>query len=138
MAMAKKRISVHAQVGRLRHFFPNSTLKIIGYDKGFIWEGSLKPCDLSNTYDIRIEYNAGFHPNVYVISPNPLPLAKYATELPHIRDHEKQNLCLYHRDMNEWNECMMIANTIIPWTSEWLLYYEIWAATGIWHGGGIH
>lgn len=31
---------------------------------------------------------------------------------------------------------MLIANTIVPWTSEWLFYYEIWLATGQWHGGG--
>jgi hypothetical protein len=33
---------------------------------------------------------------------------------------------------------MPIIDTIIPWTSEWLLHYECWLATGKWHGGGIH
>ena len=33
---------------------------------------------------------------------------------------------------------MNIAETIIPWASEWLLHYEIWLATGEWQGGGIH
>ena len=133
-----KHISVHAQGGMLRHFFPDSILKIIGYDKGLIWEGKLKPSDLSITYDIRIQYNKGYDPNVYVLSPKPLPLAKDVTKLPHVYDHEKQHLCLYHRHMNEWNEYKMIATTIIPWASEWLLHYEIWVATGTWHGGGIH
>ncbi|MGV8137287.1 MAG: hypothetical protein AB2L20_18890 [Mangrovibacterium sp.] len=133
-----KRISVHAQGGILKHFFPDSTLKIVRYNKGLIWEGRLKPSNLSITYDIRIEYNLGSNPDVYVLMPSPLPLAKDATVLPHIYNHEKQHLCLYHRRMNEWNEYKMIAKTIIPWTSEWLLHYEIWVATGIWHGGGIH
>jgi len=48
----KKRISVHAQGGMLRHYFPDSTLKIIGFDRGFVWEGKLKPSNLSITYDI--------------------------------------------------------------------------------------
>ena len=61
---------------------PNSTLKIVGYDKGLIWVGKLQPTNLSITYDIRIEYNIGCNPNIYVISPNPLPLAKDATKLP--------------------------------------------------------
>ena len=133
-----KRISIFAQGGRLRHFFPDSTLEIGKYSNVLIWEGKLKPHHLSMTYDIRIEYTVGKNPNVYVITPKPLPLAKDATELPHIYDHEKQHLCLYHRLMNEWNECKMIAETIIPWTSEWLLHYEYWVATGVWHGGGIH
>ena len=32
----------------------------------------------------------------------------------------------------------LIANTIIPWTVEWLYYYELWQATGEWLGGGEH
>jgi hypothetical protein len=31
---------------------------------------------------------------------------------------------------------MPIADTIIPWTSEWLFFYELWLASGEWHGGG--
>ena len=133
-----KCISVNAQGELLRYFFPDSTLQIIGYDKRLIWKGKLKPSDLSITYDIKIEYNRGYNPDVYVLNPRPLPLARGATKLPHIYDHEKQRLCLYHKRMNEWNERKMIAKTIIPWTSEWLLHYEIWVATGTWHGGGIH
>lgn len=48
-----KRISVHAQGGMLRHLFPDSTLEIIGYNKGLIWEGMLKPSNLSIIYNIR-------------------------------------------------------------------------------------
>ena len=139
MGMTKKRpISMFAQGGMLRHYFPDSTLKVVRFGKGLIWEGKLQPSELSMTYDIRIEYNMGKDPDVYVINPQPLLLAKDTTKLPHIYEHEKQHLCLYHRRMNEWNECKMIAKTIIPWTSEWLLHYEIWVVTGAWHGGGIH
>jgi len=31
---------------------------------------------------------------------------------------------------------MLIADTIIPWASEWLFHYEIWKVTKTWHGGG--
>ena len=31
---------------------------------------------------------------------------------------------------------MLIADTIVAWTCEWLIHYEIWLATGEWHGGG--
>ena len=31
---------------------------------------------------------------------------------------------------------MSIADTIVPWTAEWLVYYEIWLMTGEWYGGG--
>jgi hypothetical protein len=29
-----------------------------------------------------------------------------------------------------------IADTIVPWTAEWLVHYEIWLVTGEWYGGG--
>jgi hypothetical protein len=31
---------------------------------------------------------------------------------------------------------MSIADTIVPWTAEWLVHYEIWLMTGEWYGGG--
>jgi hypothetical protein len=33
---------------------------------------------------------------------------------------------------------MLLGDTILPWTAEWLLHYEIWRATEKWMGGGIH
>lgn len=33
---------------------------------------------------------------------------------------------------------MHLWETVIPWTSEWLLHYEVWLATGDWHGRGEH
>ncbi|MDT0651422.1 hypothetical protein [Autumnicola edwardsiae] len=33
---------------------------------------------------------------------------------------------------------MFIADTIIPWSSEWLYHYEIWAGTGKWQAKGIY
>ena len=31
---------------------------------------------------------------------------------------------------------MLIADTIVHWAIEWLYYYENWAYTGKWLGGG--
>jgi hypothetical protein len=31
---------------------------------------------------------------------------------------------------------MSIADTVLPWTTEWLYHYEIWLITGEWTGGG--
>jgi len=31
---------------------------------------------------------------------------------------------------------MAIADTIVPWTADWLAHYEIWLVTGDWYGGG--
>ena len=34
------------------------------------------------------------------------------------------------------NPRMLIANTTLPWTAEWLFFYELWLVTGEWDGGG--
>lgn len=31
---------------------------------------------------------------------------------------------------------MLLADTILPWTSEWLLHYELWLVMGRWAGSG--
>lgn len=36
----------------------------------------------------------------------------------------------------EWHDGLVIADTILPWTAEYLLHYEYSQATGRWHGGG--
>jgi hypothetical protein len=77
------------------------------------------------------------HPDVYVANPK-LELFPGEKKLPHVYNTEDQCLCLYYRKGREWNGSMYLAETIIPWTSEWLLHYEFWLATGSWHGGGIH
>ena len=33
---------------------------------------------------------------------------------------------------------MRLFDTLIPWTAEWLWYFEDWLATGVWSGGGEH
>ncbi|MFG1635413.1 hypothetical protein ACGFKX_11315 [Pseudonocardia alni] len=43
--------------------------------------------------------------------------------------------CLYYGD--EWNDTKLLASTILPWASEWLQFYELWHATGVWLGGGV-
>jgi hypothetical protein len=32
---------------------------------------------------------------------------------------------------------MKLSETIIPWLSLWLTFYEMWRVTGEWDGGGI-
>lgn len=104
----------------------------------FACKFSLIPSPLSGTYKIRLCYQQGKHPDVFVESPLPLKRAEGATLLEHVYSTEKQHLCLYVRKAQEWNDTMFISNTVIPWISEWIFHYELWVLTGVWNGGGIH
>lgn len=132
-----RNIPLRAQLEKLRRYFPASTFSVGNYGNTFIWKALFQPSELSCSYEVKIEYILGTSPKVYVLSPNPLPLANGATRLPHVYNHKKQQLCLYYGAEREWTPDKMIADTILPWISEWLLHYEYWVITGMWHGGGI-
>jgi hypothetical protein len=99
-----------------------------------VWRGTLQPTGLSNTYKIRIDYELGFSPHVFVISPK-LHTRAEGVRIPHL--FKEGNLCLYFPWYKEWTPDKFIASTIVPWASLWLYFYEIWHATGEWLGGGI-
>ena len=137
MGMIKKsEIPLVIQGHKLRSYFPYSKYSI--RCNTLVWKGYLQPSELSSRYLIKVVYHREKHPNVYVLEPKALILAEGKTKLEHVYDSSKQHLCIYYKRAKEWDATKLIADTIIPWTSEWLLHYEYWVATGTWHGGGIH
>lgn len=91
------------------------------------WTGALRPTSQSPEYRVRIEYRMRYPPQVYVLSPDLAPNA------PHIY-YSDNSLCLHYPKDGSWSSEMLIANTIVPWTAEWLRFYEIWLVTGKWFG----
>jgi hypothetical protein len=90
--------------------------------------GKLRPTDLSPSYKIKLAYCYGDDPKVWVVDP----------EVPYesaIHMYASDNsLCLYDWRERPWKETHHLHDTIIPWTAEWLLYYEIYKMTGKWIG----
>lgn len=78
-------------------------------------------------------YRLTYDPIVYVVDP---PLRRYENKpIPHVFD--LNTLCLF-LGKHEWNPTLLIADTIVPWAAEWLVFYEVWLAIGEWLGGGVH
>ena len=86
--------------------------------------------------DLPFAYSS---PIVLVLDP---PLVRRAEDaarpIPHLyarpRPELPPNLCLYWSPGREFDVSMYLAETIIPWATEWLMYYELWHATGKWVG----
>jgi hypothetical protein len=127
----KKQLNLAVQLGHLRAIFPDSFSQIRDHCE-LEWRGQLKPTAFSETYVIGLNYRIGNRPRVEVLEPE-LVVPERRSDIHMFRDG---SLCLYFRD--EFEMDMTIAKTILPWTSEWLVHYELWLATGEWHGGGIH
>lgn len=102
------------------------------------WFGKIQPTPLSKEYKIVLSYKLGEPPKVWLLGDELEKLDH--KDFPHKYevDIEKKmvRICLYrHREFSAYK---LLANTIIPWTVEWLYYYELWLATGGWLGGGEH
>lgn len=95
-----------------------------------VWVGTLQPTPASRVYTVRITVTKTRYPRVDVI--DPVLETRPGESLPHV--FPDGSLCL-HLD-HEWSTDMLVVDTIVPWTAEWLINYEVWKATGEWHGGG--
>jgi len=128
---------VTAEIGALLRLYPDGIF-ITQTSKSFSWTVVVCPTPLSQTYKIRLDYQYGDTPRVYVT--DPYPLGKYPGKkvLPHVYSTKNQQICLYYPGIGEWNRDMLLARTIVPWASEWLLFYELWLSTGVWLGEGLH
>ncbi|TDQ78332.1 hypothetical protein [Sphingobacterium yanglingense] len=130
-----KKLTIYNQLSGLKKDFGFGESKIIG-GKTLQWVGILKSSPIGDEYKVKLTYELGENPNVFVQEPAPLKLAKGETVLPHIYNHKKQHLCLYNRKWDEWNSSKPIAQTVMIWAIEWLYHYELWLITGEWLGGG--
>lgn len=94
--------------------------------------GRMYSCQLRMKPDSR-------SPEVFVLAPDLQALAGDA-RLPHIYPHRGAGtkLCLWWPRRREWVPQLKLAETCLPWTAEWLWYFEDWLTTGVWAGGGEH
>jgi hypothetical protein len=97
------------------------------------WTGELQPTARSATYLVEITYTVPARPRIRVLRPE-LKRREGAHNLPHV--FEDDLLCVH--EAQDWNATMIIANTILPWISGWLYFYEVWLDTGYWEGEGTH
>ena len=121
---------------RLNAKYPNGCCVV--HCNNLAWRGDIKPSALSRAYKIKV-FCHGFkmRPRVILYGENVQGLSR--VNFPHHFniDNEKGEvvLCL-HMSYEFDYRYHWIADTIIPWTQEWLYYYEMWLATGEWYGGG--
>ena len=91
--------------------------------------GHTKPTEHSKEYEFKVIYDGLSPPKVFVIKPDIV----YNND---IHMFPKDNtLCLYHSKTDDFywdNKKHHIHSTIIPWTLEWFIYYELYMISGKW------
>ncbi len=89
-----------------------------------VCKGFFKP---TNTlYNYKIVYDGITNPLVTIESPQ----IEYNEDI-HIYPNSK-SLCLHYPKDEDWTRYHRLFNTIIPWTHEWFIFYELYLITGRW------
>lgn len=111
------------------------TFKVLLGRNCLVATGSLQPTSRSQQYIAEIRYNHLEFPEIRILSPTLVTNFK-GDKIPHV--YPGKRLCLFYPKYSEFKFADLLSETIIPWTSLWLYYYEVWHMTGEWLGGGIH
>ncbi|WP_182263314.1 hypothetical protein [Rhodococcus sp. UFZ-B548] len=132
-----RQLTITQQAVRLRQQFPDDPAPVVKAG-AFVWSVTLQPTPMSVHYKVGIQYKHRQRPRVKVLTP--ALETRPRESLPHV--YPGNELCLYYQNEFVGSE-HFIANTIVPWVSEWLYFYEHWMSTGCWlgteapHGPGI-
>lgn len=105
------------------------------------WRQELQPSRMSRKYLVLVRWN-GLNdiPDVEVLSPNLKELSNGKRSPHEFQSTGNTKPCiLFNREgAKDWVPSMLISESIIPWTMEWLWYWELWLSDGEWRGGGVH
>lgn len=125
--------SISQQIAALRVKYPHF---ISSFDShtGLIIKGTLQPTARSDVYHFEMKYSINSSPELKITSPQLIKNSK-GDSIPHL--YSGMKLCLYYPKYREFKRTDYLCDTIIPWASLWLYYYEVWHLTGEWLGGGI-
>lgn len=126
--------TIAEQIGAMRGRYPHFTVEFSSHYSMKV-TGMLQPTSRSIHYRFILKYSMTDTPKIKIVSPK-LQKNSKGEDAPHL--YPSENLCLYHPNYSEFGRTDFLSNTIIPWTSLWLYYYEIWHITGEWLGGGEH
>lgn len=120
--------------------WPNLLPRVAEPSGVLMWVGPLRGFQM--TYHVQIVWDwrdPRSRPFVFVYRPalRPRPGGRLI-DVPHLiydaKDPEGSALCLFDPDEGEWRSSQWIADTSVPWASEWLHHYELWHFDGVWRG----
>jgi len=125
-------VPMAVQMARLIRAYPGSQASL--KRDVLCWVADLTPTPLSRTYRVKLEMHKDGKPEVRLV--HPTLQTRDGQRCPHL--YPGGVLCLYLPGAFEWTKEMQLVGTVVPWISEWLAHYEVWLATGVWTGGGVH
>lgn len=121
-----KSTKVDVQIGSMKSIYPQ--FKVIKKKNTEVeFTGILQPKPEYRKFKVSVKYRGDLKPQVKVIEP------KLVENPPHFYK-SSGTLCLYHPKDFKWTKDKLIAKYILPITSAWLYFYEVWLETNVWYG----
>jgi len=120
----RKHLAIISEKRLLKKHFP--FLKTQLKHGKLLCNGYFQPSEYSPKYHYRIEWEPGFSPKVFPTSPK----IDYDDDIHMYMDG---SLCLYYpKDFVFNSKTSHIFDTILPWTHEWFVFYELYQIKGKW------
>lgn len=94
-----------------------------------VCRGTITPSEGCASYEIQINHQKGGLPYVRIRKPI-IPEESWGK----VHVYPNGNLCLYDPRERPWKWTDNLHETIIPWTAEWLVFYELFLVGGKWLG----
>ncbi len=133
MKLRNRTKSIDQQIAQIKVNYSNFSTTI--HRNKLIVSGELRPTARSSNYKFMLEYTIHKVPKVRIVTPK-LVINELSEPIPHM--YGQKHLCLFQPKYSEFKASDFLANTVIPWISLWLYFYEQWHITGKWLGGGEH
>ena len=109
----------------LRRHFPQFDVKLVG--NTVFAKGNLITEEGGTSYKVEVTLTPWNSPAVRIVKPE-IPVDQKL----HI--YSDGTLCLYDWREQQWQKGWHLHEKIIPWTAEWLMFYELYLMTGKWVG----
>ncbi|WP_270321982.1 nucleotidyltransferase [Weissella confusa] len=128
--------------GELQGICPDSNIAMAGNNKNggktLLYVNVNVESVTGREYPITIVFDKKTGIDVYLNTASKYAIPK---SWPHTYGYDERNdrmrLCLYYPLNDEFTSDDELKSTILPWTVEWLSFFEVWNNTGHWLGGGI-
>ena len=129
-----KIIPLQSQANRIKKLYTNWIVSVKNGKMACI--GAVQPTVTSPKYFVKLEYSRKMNiPQIILLHPQ--MQKRKGKWPPHL--YKRKRLCLFYPKYKEWTKEKFISDTIIPWISLWLYYYENWLINGgDWMGGGTN
>jgi len=128
-------LSVVQQYFLLKRDYPDGTGTL--RNDRLVWRHWLQPTPLSRRYRLRLIFILRNSPVTIIEEPCLSELAA-GRRIPHLYEEKPARLCLYQPAYEEWSSAKRLSETIVPWATLWLFYFEDWMSSNEWRGGGEH